>query len=127
MYIEFVDAAQKQDKRNNFSVYNGDLEFIPREISEFYRKYNPQDVEVVYCSNSIRFFPVEKIEKVMCEYGFHNSEFIFATCNGDPIYLKDGKVFTCPHGIEKIQEEKIADGFYDFLNMVTKNINNNIV
>ena len=118
MYQEFVNKAIFQDKRNIFEKYNGDLSIVPSEIIEFYREHDPVDVEIIYKSYPIRFAPAKGLEEMMSEYGYLNAELVIASCNGDPIFIKDGKVFTCPHGTKNPKSEKIAESFGDFLKSI---------
>ena len=53
---EFVNIAIHQDKRNIFREYLGSVEIIPNELKEFFKKYNPVDVEVTMDGNVIHFF-----------------------------------------------------------------------
>lgn len=44
--------------------------------------------------------------------------FVFATCNGDPIYVYDKKIYTCCHGTRKIKDELMAENFAAFLDLI---------
>lgn len=93
---EFVKKAIKQDKRNTFSPFEGQLVNIPIDFMEFYRSYNPINVEIkTKRLGNIWFCPLEKLNELKSEYDFYpNSVFIFATNNGDPIFMEKGKIFT---------------------------------
>lgn len=110
-FSEFVNKAILQDKRNVFSQYDGDLDGIPDELKAFYRDNNPTDVEV----NGIRFFAAEELSAIQEEYSYLNAQFIFATCNGDPIFLHDGHVYTCPHGVKTAKWELLTESFANYL------------
>ena len=110
-FSNFAEKAVLQDKRNVFSRYDGDLSGIPNELKAFYRDNNPKDIEV----NGIRFFSVEELGVVQEEYSYLNAQFIFAACNGDPIFLHDGHVYTCPHGVKNPTWELLTDNIADYL------------
>lgn len=95
-YSEFVRKAVLLDNRNVFSKYNGNLNCVPEFLKTFYRENNPSDVEINY----VRFTPAEKLDALQTEYAYLNAQFIFATCNGDPIFLHNGCVYTTSHGIK---------------------------
>ena len=103
-FSKFAEKVVLKDKRNIFSQYDGDLNKIPDDLKAFYRENNPTDVEV----NDIRFFPVEKLSALQAEYSCLSAQFVFATCNGDPIFLHDGHVYTCPHGVKDMQWELLS-------------------
>lgn len=96
----------------------------------FYKKYNPVNVEI----DMYNFIPADKLEEVNTnEYGgyFDSKEipFIFATCNGDPIFFTKGKVYTHPHGTGKATPnsyEKLANSFIEFLDYAIKSASNDI-
>ena len=103
-FSKFVEKAILYDKRNTFSKYNGDLDGIPDVLKDLYRESNPIDVEF----NNIRFFPVEELSDLQEEYSYLNAQFVFATCNGDPIFLHDGCVYTAPHGVKEPKWELLS-------------------
>lgn len=107
--IDFINLATKQDQRNLFSRYEGTIKGIPAELEPFYKNYNPIDVEVKINGNYVKFFPYDRINEMQNEYALNKNCFIFASCNGEPIYLKDGAVFTCVVGKTEIIEELLAD------------------
>jgi len=115
---EFVNIATRQDKRNIFESYSGNIESIPFELKEFFKKYNPVDVEVIMNGNSIHFFPAEKLDILQKEYDLGNDNFIFATCNADPIFYNSDGIFSCYHGDKNPKFEKITSSFEMFLNMI---------
>ena len=113
-YSVFVKKALEKDKRNKFSTYEGPLDAIPEALKGFYRSYNPVDVELPYDGVSIRFFQAEDLTTLQEEYRPQKGEFIFATCNGDPIWYYDGKVYTGPHGTGDYKWEILSDTVEDF-------------
>ena len=93
---EFVNKSKKQDKRNIFSSFEGELTNIPQEFVELYKYFNPVDVEIkTKKMGNVWFCPAEKLDEIKSEYKFYpNSAFIFATCNADPIFMEHGKIYT---------------------------------
>lgn len=107
-YSVFVKSATLHDKRNVFKKYNGNLNAIPDELKQFYRDYNPVDVEINCNGVAIKFYPVEKLTSLQEEYSYLNAQFIFATCNADPIFLNEGRVYTCPNGVKNPEWEQLS-------------------
>lgn len=114
---EFVEKAKKQDDRNIFSICE-DLTSVPAIMKDFYKSFNPVDVEVNMNGNFIRFSPFEKLDSLQSEYALKDGRFVFATCNGDPIYLFNDKVYSCYHGTDKITDELMSESFLDFLGLI---------
>ena len=54
------------------------------------------------------------------QYGHVEADCVFATCNGDPIYVKNEKVYMCLHGPKHIIEEEIAASVDSFFETVYK-------
>jgi len=104
-FQEFAKRAVLIDKRNAFSRYDGDLSKVPEEMVTFYRETNPSDVEVSF----VRFVSAEGLANLQAEYAYLNVQFVFATSNGDPIFLHEGKIYTCPHGIKTPQHELLSE------------------
>lgn len=122
MFIEFVTAAQNQDKRNIFKSFSGDVSFIPEELQEFYKNNNPVDVELRLENHSqIRFYSADRLPAIKEEYGLPGSVFLFATSNGDPIYHQGGKIYTEAHGgISK--PELLANSFTEYIQFVLNHL-----
>lgn len=110
-FSKFVEKAILYDKRNVFSQYDGDLSGIPDELKTFYKDNNPTDVEV----NGVRFFAAKDISDLQTEYSYLSAQFVFATCNGDPIFLYGGHVYTCPHGVRDVAWELLSDDMANYL------------
>ena len=110
-YSKFVEKAVLKDKRNIFSRYDGSLDIIPDDLKEFYKKSNPLDVEI----NAVKFLPAEELIALQREYSYLSAQFVFATCNGDPIFLNDGCIYTCPHGVKNAQWELLSDNIMSYL------------
>lgn len=110
-FLEFAKRAVILDKRNTFSQYSGDLSAIPEEMKDFYREVNPTDVEVGF----VRFVAAEELANLQTEYAYLEAQFVFATSNGDPIFVKAGCVYTCPHGVKNPQYELLAPDIKAYL------------
>lgn len=115
-YKDFVLKAIQQDTRNVFSVSNYIPDVVPESLYEFYKEYNPVDVEISTEYGSVRFYGVDELEGLYNDYYFYPKRiFIFATCNGDPFFVdkEDNKVYTSLES--EYRPEKIADSFIIFL------------
>ena len=115
---EFVDKAIKQDKRNVFEIATQGFNILPGELKDFYRRANPVDVEIRMGGNSVKFYPLDELSILQDDYKLENDCFIFATCNSDPIFLKEGKVYSCYHGAKESEKEFVADSFETFLDLI---------
>lgn len=115
MFSDFVKKAIKQDPRNRFESFAGDLAFIPEVLQAFYKEYNPVDVEVKINDAYVRFFPVGELQNLQEEYGLGKECFVFASCNGEPIYLKENIVYTCLFGKKGIIEEVVSESLKYYL------------
>lgn len=104
-YSEFVKKSVLYDARNSFAKYDGNLDCVPDVLKDFYKESNPLDVEI----DCVRFLPAEKLDSLQVEYAFLKAQFVFATFNGDPIFLHDGSVYTAPHGVKNPKWELLAD------------------
>lgn len=123
VYDDFVILAQRQDSRNIFQPCDSDLSFVPVSLRSFYTTYNPVDVEILLAdSTSVRFSPAKYLEKIQDEYGINDSSFIFATQDGDPIYVKFDGVFIGTHGGSIFKESKLSDNFDSYIEMISKEI-----
>ena len=114
-YAVFVKKAVALNGRNKFESYEGNIDIVPDEIKPFYRNYNPVHVEIGFYGVSISFCPANDLLELQKEYTHINVQLIFATCNSDPIFINNGCVYTCAHGVHKPQHEKIADSFIEYL------------
>lgn len=118
MFSEFAKKAIKQDSRNRFESYNNDLSFVPAVMRDFYKNHNPADVEVKMDDNYFRFIPADKLEITQKLYALGKECFVFASCNDEPIYLKDNRVYSCLFGKTGIIEEVLSDSLKEFLDKV---------
>ncbi|MFW5980952.1 MAG: hypothetical protein ACOCRU_00090 [bacterium] len=125
LFKDFVKYAVEKDYRNRFSIadvdiskLNGDELFI-----EFYSNYNPEDVEIDLGEQGIiSFFSAEELSKVQLEYNCEGY-FVFASIEGDPVAIKNGKIYLAPHGAgkEEYDFKKTSKGFIEFLKSLMNN------
>lgn len=115
---EFVARAKKQDSRNTFKTYDGDVSKIPLEIKDFYIKANPIDVEIESRKlGNIHFFPLEKIYDVRKDYSFMPEDsFIFASNNGDPIFIVNSLFYITYES--QYNPEFLSENFESFLDIL---------
>lgn len=118
IYDKFKEFAINQDNRNVFSAYHGDLTFIPHSVQNFYRYYNPVDVEIFFNNIVLHFFSAESLRDIQSEYTYLHADLVFATSNGEPYYLLNSKIYTCITGTQNARSELIADNFDEFLSNI---------
>ena len=117
-YQDFRKAAEKQDKRNIFKIENKVPDNIPKKLVAFYQECNPVDVEVLIEEISVRFYPVQALSDLQEEYELPGDRFVIATCNGEPVYLYNDKVYTCYVDSDTIEDELLADSFDLYLQKI---------
>jgi hypothetical protein len=113
-YKTFVAKAEAQDGRNSFAKYAGNLDIVPEDVRPFYREHNPVDVEVDVGGIGVRLCPADELVELQRQYAYINAQFVFATCNGDPIFLNEGQVYTRPHGADEPKWEKLAESAFSY-------------
>jgi len=119
-YNNFVRCAIQEDSRNNFGNNNG-VSGLPESLTSFYGKYNPIDVEVTFPNmGAVKFYSSEELTDLQKDYQLPHGCFVFATCNGDPIFVRDGNVMTTLP--EVFRPELLATGFDEFLNIYVSSI-----
>ena len=117
-YYDFVEKSKMQDTRNIFSSCDASFYHVPGQLKLFFLTSNPVDVEVKLEDYSqIKFYPISALEKLQDDYDLPANAFCFATNNSDPIFLKDGKIFTISHDGGG-QYELIADNFEKYLDLL---------
>lgn len=112
---EFVSKAEKQDSRNHFEPFFGDVSFVPEDIRELYVSANPVDVEIrTRKFGNVRFFPIQQIKELNDEYSFMpKGTFIFASCNGDPFFIEKSLYYLSYES--RYIPELVSNSFVDFL------------
>lgn len=115
---ELIIIAKNQDPRNIFEPFSGDVSFIPVDIRRLYVIANPVDVEIKTRKyGNVYFFPIDQVRHQNSEYSFLPEDaFIFASTNGDPIFIKDN-IYYISYESEYLPE-KISDSFSNFLDTI---------
>ena len=117
-YHDFVEKTKIQDMRNIFETCNSSSDFIPEPLRAFYMASNPINVEVMLEDYSqIKFYPISELENLQEDYDLPADSFCFATNNSDPIFIKEGKIFTMPHD-GGTQYEFLSDSFDNYLKLL---------
>lgn len=121
-YIAFFNKLKDVDPRIDFQMVENSKILDGGNIPAFYSVINPINVEFEYNDGIIRLEPIENFDNLKKEYDYVQTDCIFASCNGEPIYLKDKKVFTCIRGSKRIIEEEIASSINMLLESVYKTL-----
>ena len=122
MKIEiFVKKVIEQNPNNKFEKYEGKLNDIPKELQPYYKRFNPKKAEVGYNGTSVCLISAENLEKENAYYKNMGIGFVFATCDGDPIFYYAGKVYTCPHGVKKPEWECLSETIEDYFDSIIIN------
>ena len=108
-YVDFFNKLRCLDSRTEYVVLEQEHEVIDSSIPMFYRVIDPINVEFEFGDGIIRLIPFDE----SC---------IFATCNGEPIYEKNQRVYTCMCGKNKIIEEEIAISIDSLFEKANENI-----
>lgn len=111
-YNDFVQKALAFDSRNQFGK-SYDVSNIPEDLREFYSQCNPVDVEVEYNDIPMQFVAKYDLESIQKDYKLPNNAYCFATINGDPIFLMDGKIYRSL--ADKFMPELLANNFDTFI------------
>lgn len=115
---EFINKAKKQDSRNSFKPFYGNVSNIPSCMKEFYTNTNPIDVEInTRKYGNIHFFPFQEIEDLKKEYSYMpKNTFIFASTNGDPIFIQNSQFYITYES--QFKPEHLSCSFEDFLDTI---------
>ena len=111
-YNNFVQKALEYDCRNQFGK-SSDVSNIPKDLREFYTQCNPIDVEVDYDDMPMQFVAKDDLESIQRVYNLPNNAYCFASINGDPVFLMDGKIY-CSIA-DRFRPELIANNFDSFI------------
>lgn len=114
LFDDFVKKVCALDKRNVFKKPTK----VDKTLPEFYSCYDPVDVEFDSKIGVIRMIPTEKLKKVTEGYSYIGLDLVFATINGDPLFLKGNTVYICTHGCDNPKLEKVANTFNVFLKTI---------
>lgn len=104
----FFEKLKVEDLRIEYFEVCKELECEGLKIPLFYKTINPVNVEFEFNDGIIRLEPFDGLLVLNEQYGYAEADCVFATCNGDPIYVKNEKVYTCTHGSRRVIEEEIA-------------------
>jgi len=115
---EFVEKAKRQDARNVFQENCKSIENLPENLKSLYMEANPIDVEVLMDGKLIHFYPMDELNALQTDYNLPMGRFVFATCNSDPIYTFEGRIYNCYHGTSIIKDELMANSLDKFLDMI---------
>lgn len=122
-YSKFINAVIKQDNRNSFSKSYCKIANIDKGFEEFYNQYVPIDVEIVLSDlTSIKLYDVEQFDELRQNYNLNNEHIVFATREGDPIALYQGKIITFNHSAKDPIFEIIADSFEKYIVDILENM-----
>ena len=122
-YIKFFEKLKKNDYRVEYKLVTESHKCVDVEMPEYYKKVNPINVEFEYNDGIIRLVPYEDLIPIRKAYSYIERGCIFATCNGEPLYVRDNKVFTCICGKNKIIEEEIATSVESFFEKINNVLN----
>lgn len=115
---DFIDRAIEQDSRNIFEKGQA-VKNVPDVLSALYIEGNPVDVEVNIKGANTRFIPIEELSDYQEDYQLEDGKFVFATCDGDPIFIYNNAVFTNAHGANGLSDEKLANSLCDYLDGIS--------
>lgn len=108
-YLEFFKKLKNADSRIEYCVLSESKKINDINMPEFYYYIDPINVEFEYNDGIVRIIPYNDMLSAKNEYHYIKEGCVFATCNGEPIYEKNGKVFTCICGKNKLLEEEFAE------------------
>ncbi|QTE70300.1 hypothetical protein JRC49_10865 [Clostridiales bacterium FE2011] len=88
--------------------------WIPECFVSLYQEYDPLEVELPFEGNSLNMIPYKELDSYLGEYGLDKKSLIFATCNGDPYFMNDSKIYTFVHGVENPSWELLNESVKEF-------------
>ncbi len=92
--------------------------WIPEPFISLYKEYDPISVELSYDFNSLNMIPYKELSSTLVEYELDCDSLVFATCNGDPYFVNNSKVYTFMHGIKKPAWELLSESVEDFFTAI---------
>lgn len=121
-YYSFFEELQKADHRIKFAKGDKKLLCEKIKIPEFYQIVNPINIEFEFNDGVVKLEPLESLMTLNEKYHYIKADCVFATCNGDPIYIRDGQIYTCAHGSKRVVEEKMAESVEELFEQVGKTL-----
>jgi hypothetical protein len=120
MYDDFIKKAKLQDSRNEFGKLESVEQYdIPETLHDFYKSANPIDVEVIREDfTAIKFYPVSSLGHLQTEYDLPETNFVFASREGDPIMINNGKIYTAIHGDGDWEVSILSSSFDRFIKSI---------
>ena len=115
MYEKLIDKIKKIDERNIIKIDNT---VVNKNAPKIYKYYDFVDVEIEIEDNMIKFFSKKDLDKYNKLYSYIDADFVFASINGDPVFIKNKKVFTCSHDGDDSPPEFLFDSFDDLLDFI---------
>ncbi len=88
--------------------------WIPQDFVSLYTEYDPLKVELPFDGNSMNLTPYKELKSRLEEYGLDKDSLVFATCNGDPYFVNNSKVYTFMHGMVNSSWELIDENIDNF-------------
>lgn len=116
LYDQFVSTLLSIDDRNVIEKVTNKIS--DSNIPQIYKEYDFIDVVVPCRFGELRFYPISKFDDLKKEYSYVENGCIFATNNGEPVFVKNNSVFTCIKGKEKLFIEELACSFEELLEMI---------
>lgn len=115
-YSLFINKMLKQDSRNRITPQGTSKHWLPKGLKELYSSYELEDAQVILINNcSVKFYPTYELIELQKDYDGSGERFVFATIEGDPIYIMNDEVYRGLHGTEESKLEKLSDSFEDFI------------
>lgn len=121
-YYSFFEKLKAEDYRTEYTEVHEASEYEGLKLPRFYETINPINVEFEFNDGIVRLEPLEGLLVLNEQYGYVGADCVFATCNGDPIYVKNGKVYTCAHGSKNVNEEELAPSVESLFETVYKTL-----
>lgn len=121
-YLAFFEKLKMEDARIEYREVHNVLEYGNLKIPQFYEEIDPVNVEFELNDGIVRLEPFGGLPILNEHHGYVKADCVFASCNGDPIYVKNNKVYSCIHGSKRIIEEEIAESVDALFEMVCNNL-----
>ncbi len=124
----FKEKMLSADPRNKFAkleLTDAELKYLASKgegLKEFFSSLNPQGTEAyVKGLGEIYFVSFEELPDLQKEYDC-DDYFIFAVIGGDPVAIKDNKVYRGTHGTEDYGFELVAESFSELIRLICESL-----